>query len=309
MQRTLTLAIPNRNGAQFLPETLRSLVANRPNVRWWFQDCCSTDQSLAIARRFATEHDTIVSEPDTGQPDALNRAFRKMGGEIVGFLNSDDCLLPGAAECVLEAFDREPDVDLVYGDIEIINEAGSVVRLHSGDIQSLSEVLNIYEVWWNQRQWVQPEVFWRRSLADRVGEFNPELDLVFDYEYWVRCFLSGAKVRKIPRVLSRFRLHAGQKSSRSAQAAREIRAVVAKTLAGNPSIPAADARRLRRMLSYDTYQAGDESMESGGRPAFGAMLLRNPNWVSLKPVRTRLASALLSRAGIWPSPPGGRRGC
>jgi glycosyltransferase involved in cell wall biosynthesis len=295
MQRTLTLAIPNWNGARFLADTLKSLEVNRPNVRWWFQDCCSTDESLAIARSFAAEHDTIVSEPDTGQPDALNRAFRKMGGEIVGFLNSDDCLLPDAAENVLEAFEREPDIDLVYGDIEIINEAGSVVRLHSGDIQSLNEVLNIYEVWWNQRQWVQPEVFWRRSLADRVGEFNPELDLAFDYEYWVRCFLSGAKVRKIPRVLSRFRLHAGQKSSRSAQAAREIRAVVAKTLAGNPSIPAADARRLRLMLSYDTYQAGDHTLESGRRPAFGAMLLRNPLWLSLEPVRSRLARSLRSR--------------
>jgi glycosyltransferase involved in cell wall biosynthesis len=291
----LTLAIPNRNGARFLTDTLESLAANRPHVRWWFQDCCSTDDSVALARSFATDNDTIVSEPDSGQADALNRAFRGMGGTIVGFLNSDDCLVPGAAEYVLETFDREPDVDLVYGGIEVIDEAGSVIRVHHGDISNLSEVLSIYEVWWKQRQWVQPEVFWRRSLTDRVGGFNTGLDLVFDYEYWVRCFMSGVRVKKLPRVLSKFRLHANQKSSQSAQAAREIRSVVSGVLEQNPPIPESEARQLRRMLSYDCYWAGDRGAESGIRPAFGAMLLRNPLWLSLPLVRERLRMSLLSR--------------
>lgn len=285
----LTLAIPNFRGERYLEATLRSLSANRPHVRWWLQDAASDDRSIEIARGYATASDRIVSEPDRGQTDALNRAIPQMGGDIIGFINSDDLLAEGAAEAVLDHFNRHPEVDLVYGQVEWINAEGDVTGGHEGRIDSLEEILDIYNVWWNRRQWVQPEVFFRRSLWEKVGPFDTRYNLAFDYDFWVRCFLAGARTARLPRVLSRFRLHAAQKSTDALRAANEIRDIVNRHLHACPRPPAG----LQRMLSYDRYHAGQDH---AGRPLAG-MLMRNPEWLLLPQVRTRLAHSLTSRLG------------
>ena len=100
----LVLAVPVFNAAEFLADTLESLNAQGPHLRWWLQDGASTDRTLNIARSFARMGDNIQSEKDDGQSDALNRAFRKMGGSIVGFINGDDLLMPGCAKRVLDYF-------------------------------------------------------------------------------------------------------------------------------------------------------------------------------------------------------------
>ena len=137
---------------------------------------------------------TLSSRVTAVRATGWNRAFRSMGGDIIGYLNSDDVLADGAAEAVLETFEQYPEVDLVYGEVEWIDENGIITGRHRGDISTVTEMLDIYNVWWADRQWVQPEVFWRRSLWERVGDFSSEYDLAFDYQYWVRCFLAGIKV-------------------------------------------------------------------------------------------------------------------
>lgn len=280
----LTLAIPNRNGARFLSQTLESLELNRPHVRWWFQDSCSTDNSVEIATRFRGPLDNIRVERDKSQPNGLNRAFREMGGDIVGFLNSDDCLAEGAAEAVLKTFDAHPEVDIVYGEVEWIDENGISQGFHQGRISSFPEIVDVYHVWWKQRQWVQPEVFWRRSLWERVGPLSEEFDLAFDYEYWVRCFRANARVMRIPRVLAKFRRHAAQKSSASQKAAAEIKKIVGRALNSDDPLPLAHRWSLRNRLSYDLYR-NDASSPNG---AFWQALLTHPAWLALPEVRSRL---------------------
>ena len=96
----LVLAVPVFNAETYLPATLASLNEQGGYVRWWLQDGGSSDRTVEIAKSFARPGDTVVSEPDKGQTDALNRAFERMGGSIVGFINGDDVLTPGSAERV-----------------------------------------------------------------------------------------------------------------------------------------------------------------------------------------------------------------
>jgi glycosyltransferase involved in cell wall biosynthesis len=288
----LVLAIPTFNSAQFLARTLQSVNANGPAVRWWLQDGASTDGTLAIARSFARADDTIVSEPDLGQTDALNRAMKNMGGEIVGFINGDDCLVPGTAARVVEYFAAHPQIDLLYGGVEWIDEEDQVAGKHFGRISSLGEVLDIYNVWWKERQWVQPEVFYRRSLWERVGGFNTGYRLAFDYDFWVRCFLANAVVARQSETFAQFRRHSAQKSTAARDAADEIRAIVEKNLALNPPIAAGTRWRLRAQLSYDRYQLGDQLTSGARRPSFFSALLRHPHWLLASHVRTRLQNAL-----------------
>ncbi|HEV7402762.1 MAG TPA: glycosyltransferase family 2 protein [Chthoniobacteraceae bacterium] len=286
----LVLAIPTFRAERFLAATLDSLAAQGPHIRWRLQDAASPDETVAIARRHQRAGDVVVSEPDAGQADGLNRAFRAMGGEIVGFINGDDCLLPGAAERVLQCFAEHPGIDLVVGGIEWIDEQGAVTGTHAGSIANTAEVLDLYGVWWNRRQWVQPEVFYRRALWERVGGFDPRYQLAFDYDFWVRCFLAGARVLHLPQAFAQFRFHATQKSSASAQAADEIRDIAARHLP-SAGLPAARRRSLQARLSYDRYQVADPA----GRAPFWRALLTHPEWLGVPEVRARVQTSCRGR--------------
>jgi len=284
----LQLAIPNFKGARYLRHTLESLRAQDGLVQWWMQDACSPDASVAIAEEFREEHDRIIVEPDKGQTDALNRAFARMGGDIIGWINSDDCLLPGAAAAVLDAFARNPDVDIIYGEVDWIDADGRVTGHHAGGIDTLEQMLDIYGYWWNSRQWVQPEVFFRRSLWDKAGPLDTRYHLAFDYAFWVRCMEVGARPMRLPQTLVQFRKHADQKSVAARDAANEIRTIVRESLQRGAPVTPAFRRRLVRQLDYDGYQSGQDWPDLAQRPGLARMLMRRPDWLLLPEVRRRL---------------------
>ncbi len=294
----LTLAVPVFNAEEFLPATLESLNAQGEHVRWWLQDGASKDRTVEIARAFARPCDTIVSETDSGQSDALNRAFQKMGGDIIGFLNGDDILTPGTAERVLAYFEDHPELDLIYGRVEWMDRSGKTTGHHSGHIQSLDEVLDIYGVWWGQRQWVQPEVFFRRSLWEKTSGFQAKWHLAFDYDFWVRCFRAGARVASVPAAGACFRIHSAQKSNASEQAADEIREIVSEHLDDGAEISLLARQRLRAHLSYDFYQLGKTTAPGKRRTPFAAAILRHPQWFLCPAVRARAKSSLAKLLGF-----------
>ena len=293
----ITLAIPNRNGARYLRETLSSLCSpsNRARVRWWLQDCCSQDDSVRIAEQYQTSRDTIRIATDTGQANGLNRAFAEMGGEIVGYLNSDDCLVAGAVSAVCEAFGSHPDADIVFGGVDWIDKDGLVIGHHRGQISSLENVLDIYAFWWNKRQWVQPEVFFRRNLYEAVGGFDESFTLAFDFDFWVRILRLRPRVVSIPQTLVRFRRHDQQRSNDFIRANDEIRRVVLREL-NDPECPVHSRFRaqLNRKLQYDLYHCKSR-LSPLCDLSLGRALLKSPGWLLLPAVRERLINAVQSR--------------
>jgi glycosyltransferase involved in cell wall biosynthesis len=283
----ISLVTPCFNSADFLEETIRSVLAQDiPDLEYFIIDGGSTDGTVDIIRRYADRLSGWTSEKDSGQVDALNKGFARATGEIVGFINADDVLLPGALQAVLQAFTRRPEVELVYGEVEWIDAEGRATGSHAGEISSLEEALDIYRVWWSQRQWVQPEVFYRRTLKDRVGAFNERYNLAFDFDFWVRCFRAEARVEKLPEPLVQFRVHENQKSRAATQAADEIRAIVRYHLDDGAAISPAHRRRLEARLSYDRYQLGQAE-----RSSFFRALLGNPSWLRAPEVRDRIRAA------------------
>jgi glycosyltransferase involved in cell wall biosynthesis len=291
MAGPLVLAIPTFNCAHYLPHTLESLAAQGDAVSWWLQDGASKDGTADIARKFARPGDTVVSEEDRGQSDALNRAFARMGGEIIGYINGDDCLTEGAAEAVLETFARNPEVDLVYGQVEWIDAGGAQTGDHKGNISSLEELLDLYTVWFGARQWVQPEVFFRRSLWEKAGPFSLDYDLAFDYAFWVQCMMAGARLLRVPKPLARFRVHDQQKSANATKAASEMRDIVQKALAQSPPISGRVRDRITAQIDYDLYQLAPQP-----KPSFANALIRNPSWLRSPAVRARLRDSFRLRS-------------
>ena len=281
------------NAAATIEETIRSVLAQEGvELEYIVVDGGSHDGTAAIVQRYAPMLSSWVSEPDRGQADALNKGFARASGHVLGFLNADDLLLPGALRTVADAFEREPQIELVYGEVEWIDAAGASTGFHAGNISSLDEVLDIYGVWWAQRQWVQPEVFLRRALKDRVGAFDTRYHLAFDLDFWVRCFRQGARVSRVSQRLAKFRRHPAQKSSAAGEAADEIRAIAKHHLGDGANVTPALRRRLHAQLSYDAYQAGC----TAGGGFFGAFL-RHPQWLFAPEARARARAACAKLLG------------
>lgn len=283
----LSLVTPCYNSAAYLEETIQSVLSqNVPYLEYVIIDGGSKDGTVEIIRRYEDRLAFWLSEPDRGQTDALNKGFPRLTGDIVAFINADDVFVPGALTRVLAAFEKSPETDIVYGGVEWIDAQSKKTGEHLGDISSLEEVLNIYDVWWGKRQWVQPEVFWRRALKEKVGAFDESYHLAFDFEYWVRCFRAGARVQRIPDPVVQFRLHAQQKSTAAAKAADEIRAIVRRHLDDGAAISDEARRRLEARLSYDLYQLRPEP-----KPGFLKSLASHPQWLFVPEVQSRLRAA------------------
>ena len=278
-----------RNAAATVEETLRSVLGQTGvELEYLVLDGASTDGTTEIIRRFEPQLAHFGSAPDRGQTDALNQGFARATGDILGFLNADDVMLPGTLQAVCERFAAAPACEIVYGGIEWIDFAGQSLGFHHGEIESLDDILDIFRVWWGKKQWVQPEVFFRRALKDRVGPFDERYHLAFDYDFWVRCFLAGARVARLPAPLVQFRRHAAQKSNDHERANEELRAIVHEHLAANPPIGGWKRAVLDAQLRYDTYQ----NSRADRRPSFGAALLRNPAWMLSPAVRQRIRVAV-----------------
>jgi len=190
-------------------------------------DGASTDGTLEILEGLRSAPDkrgitTLVSEPDKGIYDAMNKGLARATGEVIGFVNAGDLLMtPQVVAQVVAAFQRA-HVDAVYGDIIMVDEH-DIYKVHRTWISGTYHRENF------RRGWMPPHVgtFLRKSVYDRYGHFNTSLRIGADYEILLR-FLYKHQVRTIHmrEVLVRFRL--GGMSNGSVrhilQANREVRA-------------------------------------------------------------------------------------
>ena len=223
----ISVVTPSYNQAQYLEQTLDSVLSqNYPNLEYIVIDGGSTDGSADIVRRHEKHLKFWVSGPDRGQTHAINKGMAQATGEIRAYLNSDDYYLPGSFDAVSEAWQAQPDTDLLHGRCRYVNQTGETLGGQFGDIGSLEEALDVWGVWWNRRQFVQPEVFWSGRISARVGPFRENLFFVMDFDYWLRIIAAGGRVTPFDRELTCFRFTPDQKSNQSARVARELLGVI-----------------------------------------------------------------------------------
>ena len=121
----ISIVTPSYNQGAFLEETIRSvLLQGYPNLEYIVMDGGSTDGSVEVLRSFG-DRVQWVSQNDGGQSDAINQGFARLGGDVLGWLNSDDTFAPGAFRTVMEFMAAHPDVALVYGDADFIDARGN----------------------------------------------------------------------------------------------------------------------------------------------------------------------------------------
>jgi len=190
------------NQGEFLEQAILSVLnQGYQNIEYIVVDPGSTDGSRVIIDKYRDRISKIIFEPDKGPADGLNKGFSQATGEIYGFLNSDDILLPGALPQVVDYFRKYQQVDIVSGDSLIIDNNGHELRKSYSD--KFSPVLYAY----GACVLLQPSTFFRSHAFDKVGGFNIENNRAWDGELWVDMGLQGMEFRTVRKLWSGFRLH------------------------------------------------------------------------------------------------------
>lgn len=202
----ISVIVPSYNSAPYLRQALTSALDQVPAPHEVLvQDGGSTDDTLDVLRSFGGRV-AWVSAPDDGQSDALNRALARATGDTVLWLNADDVLLPGSIEAASAAFASDPDLAFAYGDFDIIDAAGALVRRYQSSEYSWERVYarGCYIF--------SGSLFVRRQHLVATGGYDPSLHGCMDFDLLLRLDAPG-RSRHLGRTIGQFRMHGASKSS------------------------------------------------------------------------------------------------
>lgn len=284
-QPLVTIITPSYNQGAYIRATIESVLSqDYPNIEYLVIDGGSTDETVNILREYEGRL-TWVSEPDNGQSDAINKGFRQANGDILAWLNSDDIYLPGAVSESVAILQANGDVDLVYGDIQLIDANGAVIKtpVRSKPF-SLKMLLTDFSTLHQQ------SAFFRRSIIDRVGLLNEQLHYFMDIELWMRIALAG-QGKYHSGIRAQSRMHDVSKSvSQQSHFWRERQAVLNSFFERTALPPEVEEFRLEALAHCSLYLGENLLLESNhaeARPQIRFALRHHPR------VRRRLLAASL----------------
>lgn len=194
-----------RNAESTIAHTIESVRSQRfPRLEYIVIDGASTDSTSNIVRSFGIMINIFVSEPDGGIADAFNKGIARASGDIIGFINADDQLLPGALEKVGDFFAVHPDIDVLHGDVLLSKGPLIIKRVRPAGR------------WWYPWRLVlfnHPATFVRRRVYDRCGQFDISYRYAMDDELYLRWVRSGVNIRYLSEPL--VRMQAGGASGKN----------------------------------------------------------------------------------------------
>jgi hypothetical protein len=228
---TISIVTPSYQHAPFLEAAIESVLDQEyPKLEYIVADGGSTDGTLDILRKYQSRL-RWFSERDRGQTDAINKGFARTGGQILGWLNSDDEYAPEALRTVGEFFAAHPDVGLVYGDAIFIDARGRTLAA-CAHIEPFDRRRLLYYADYI----VQPAAFFRRELFQAVGGLDETLHWAMDYDFWLKAS-AAARFQYIPRVLAHYRWLSTSKTGMGGpQRLTEVQQVARRH--GAPGLPA-----------------------------------------------------------------------
>lgn len=185
MYPKISIITPNLNGAQYLEETIFSVINQKyPNLEYIIIDGGSTDGSIEIIKKYESQLAYWISEPDGGLYCAIQKGFEKCTGEIMGWINSDDKYHSGSLSIVAEIFTDFPQVNWLTGNPTEFDEKGRTISI------DLQRKWSKYDFLTFDYKWIQQEsTFWTRKLWEKAGsKLNLNYRFAADLCLWMRFF-------------------------------------------------------------------------------------------------------------------------
>ena len=203
----ISIITPSYNSELFIRTTLVS-IHNQSHLDYEhiLIDGNSSDSTVAIAREF---NSIVVTEQDKGQSDAINKGLKMAVGDIIAWQNADDLYFKETLKVVSDYFSTHPEVDVVYGDYQLIDHDGKLI-------------CDVHPISWHTWMFahgrfcpLQPTVFWRKRVTDKIGFLNENLHYCMDVDYFCRMIKNGFVFKRIPHMLGQFRVHNQSKTQNS----------------------------------------------------------------------------------------------
>lgn len=194
------------NQVEYIEDNIKSIIEqNYSNVEHIIIDAGSTDGTIGILKKY-DKYLNWTSEPDNGQSDGLNKGFKKATGEIIGWINSDDKLSPGALNIVGEYFKTNPNEIAVVGNQAVINESGKLLHIVKSRSYDYDYLLN------HSRGITQNSTFFKKSVFDKIGYLDETIHYSMDSDLFIR--ISSIKnMQYISETLAMFRIQPNSKTA------------------------------------------------------------------------------------------------
>lgn len=289
----VSIITPSFNQAAFLQQTLNSVLQqDHHDLEYLVVDGGSRDGSVDIIRQSASRLAWWVSEPDSGQADAINKALAHARGEVVAWLNSDDYYLPGTVRAAARVFQVHPDAVLVYGNMLAVDEANRITNKLVYQQVSLEDLMCFRIIG-------QPAAFIRRSALEAVGGLDTSLHMLLDHQLWIRLATVGRMIY-VGETWAAARYHPRAKNRASARDFGREAFRILEWMSKEPSL-APVFPGVRRRARASAHRVDARYLVDGGLPLealkawLRALLLHPPT--ALTRVNL-LGSALLQLAGL-----------
>lgn len=204
-----SVIIPSLNQGIFIEKTLISIInQDYPNKEIIIIDGGSKDNTIDIIKKYEKYIYYWESKPDKGQADAINKGIKISTGDFVCWQNSDDIFLPNAFFSFAKAISENPQYDVYYSNIIVIDENDKIKDAFK--VFKFGLFFNLYDdiVVHNQ------SAFFRREKIFEVGCLDETMKFCFDLDLVSKLIISGAKFFPINQYLGAFRLHEQSKTSK-----------------------------------------------------------------------------------------------
>lgn len=188
------------NSGATLRDAIESVLSqDYDNIEYIIVDGQSTDATLAIIDEYRDRISVVVSEPDQGIYDAMNKGIERATGDIVGILNSDD-YFPDNHIVSMIAGEFDGTIDAVYGDVAFISPSNpqKIIRYYSSKIFKPSRMIMGLSP-------AHPSFYVKRAFYEQYGKYNVSYQIASDFDLFVRFFSSPMRYRYIEKVFVKMR--------------------------------------------------------------------------------------------------------
>lgn len=204
----ISIITPSFNQGEFIEETIRSIVLqNYPNLEYIIVDGGSTDNTLSVIKKYEKWIDIIISEPDAGQSDAINKGWKLATGEVTTWINSDDYLSENTLFNVANIAHNYGCDNIIIGNVINFYTDNNTQKLIKQYNINLNSVLRF---WDRRSNWHQPGMFFPMKKIIKTNYLDISFHYSMDFDLICKLLLD-TKVIYAKDVFTYFRLHDNSK--------------------------------------------------------------------------------------------------
>jgi len=204
----ISIITPCLNGERFIVDAIESVLRQGyPNLEHIVVDGGSTDATLSLLRGYS--YLIVISEPDGGSHEAMNKGIARATGDVIAFMNVDDTYPDDTLTTIGAAFVANPGTDIVLGDT-VVYENGT------GGHHTVRFIFNHPRgIWLMECLFGNPGLngcFFRRSVFEKVGLFNNDFHICADRDFFIRAALADVTSVSLNVPTLFYRAHGGSQT-------------------------------------------------------------------------------------------------